>query len=67
MRGRTVSPWLVRRKPGNRRIFQVVSFDEIVNGDPVVAEEFKDINRAQEFAAEANLLIGRVDEFVNDT
>lgn len=57
---RNVSPWLVRRSPENHRFFEVVSFNEWDDDDDVVvAKKFKNLEKAQEFAREANLMIGR--------
>lgn len=55
---RNVSPWLVRRSPENHKLFEVVSFNEWDDGI-VVAKKFKNLEKAQEFAREANLMIGR--------
>lgn len=55
---RDVSPWLVRRDPETRRKFQVVSFNKR-SMKVIVAKEFKDVTKAQEFADEANRMIGR--------
>lgn len=45
---KNISPWLVRRKPGARNIFEVVSFNEHDNG-VVIAKEFKDVDSAQDW------------------
>ena len=55
---RNVSPWLVRRDPKTQRKFQVVSFNE-KSGKAVVAKEFNSVAEAQDFADEANRMIGR--------
>lgn len=55
---RDISPWVVRREPNKRRTFQVVSFNKR-SGKTIVAKEFKDVAKAQEFADEANRMIGR--------
>ena len=55
---RSVSPWLVRRSPENRKFFEVVSFDKWSDG-VVVAKKFKNLEKAQDFAREANRMIGR--------
>lgn len=62
---RNISPWVTRRKPGTRNVFEVVSFNEC-DGDVVIAKEFKNLERAQEFAMEANLMIGRGGESVKN-
>lgn len=58
MIARNVSPWLVRRSPENHKLFEVVSFNEWNDG-VVIAKKFKNLEKAQEFAKEANLMIGR--------
>lgn len=55
---RDISPWVVRRDPETRRRFQVVSFNKR-SGKAVIAKEFKNVAKAQEFADEANRMIGR--------
>lgn len=64
MRGYSVSPWLVRRKPGTKREFQVVSF---YGGETTIAKDFDNLDDAQEFAMEANLMIGRAMEELSRT
>lgn len=52
---RDISPWVVRRKPGSRRKYQVISMDD-PNVDLVIAGEFDSVETAQEFASEANAM-----------
>lgn len=54
---RNISPWLVRRDPKTRRKFQVISFNER-SGKAVIAKEFNNVADAQEFADEANRMLG---------
>ena len=51
-----VTPWVIRRKPGNKKLFEVVSYDGERN-KLVIAKEFKDIVSAQQFADEANRML----------
>ena len=62
---KNVTPWLVRRKPGTKKVFEVVSFNEHNNG-VIIAKEFKDLEEAQDFAAEANLMIGRAERLIGN-
>ncbi len=54
-----VSPWLVRKKPGEKKRFEVVSYTRDKKNSPVIAGEFKDMQSAQRFADEANRMLAR--------
>lgn len=50
-----VTPWVIRRKPGSRQRYQVVSMSDR-NAGLVIAGEFNNLETAQEFASEANAM-----------